>query len=61
MHRVLRPGGTAIVTTWSAPQNQGLINLMRSSIVKVIPGFELPPFAASIPFTHPGGCSLAIG
>ena len=52
MCRVLRPGGTAIVTTWTAPPNQGLVRLMRAAMASAIDGFEPPKILPNNP-VHP--------
>ena len=41
MCRVLRPGGTALVTTWGPPERMELADLITASIKAAIPDFEL--------------------
>jgi ubiquinone/menaquinone biosynthesis C-methylase UbiE len=61
MHRVLRPGGTARITTWGPPEHTGLVELISSAMKEAIPDFQ---FATQEPpplqFANPEAVSGAL-
>jgi SAM-dependent methyltransferase len=61
MHRVLRPQGVAVLTTWGPPARTELAALLGSAVKEVVPDFEFPaPLPGQLPFADPEAVSDAL-
>jgi ubiquinone/menaquinone biosynthesis C-methylase UbiE len=59
--RVLRPTGTALITTWSSPARVALFPLIMAAVQQAVPNFQFtPPGSATLNFTDPETVSSAL-
>lgn len=59
--RVLRPGGTALITTWGSPTRVALFPLIMAAVQAAVPDFQFtPPGSTSLNFTDPEAVSGAL-
>jgi ubiquinone/menaquinone biosynthesis C-methylase UbiE len=59
--RVLRPGGTALITTWGSPDRVALFPLIRAAVQEAVPDFQFtPPGSNALDFTDSAVMSDAL-